>query len=66
LLSDTHSYIDDTILKYVALADEFGTLGILRFGCDRCFKKIKPLRAVYGNIDDAKARMEFPLHNRFM
>jgi predicted phosphodiesterase len=41
-------------------------LGILRFGCDRCFKKIKPLRAVYGNIDDAKARMEFPLHNRFM
>jgi hypothetical protein len=22
LLSDTHSYIDDTILKYVALADE--------------------------------------------
>jgi predicted phosphodiesterase len=24
------------------------------------------LRAVYGNIDDAKARMEFPLHNRFM
>jgi predicted phosphodiesterase len=43
----------------------FGTLGILRFGCDRCFK-IKPLRAVYGNIDDAKARMEFPLHNRFM
>jgi predicted phosphodiesterase len=24
------------------------------------------LRCVYGNIDDAKARMEFPLHNRFM
>jgi hypothetical protein len=30
-------------------------LGILEIGCDRCFKKIKPLRAVYGNIDDAKA-----------
>lgn len=29
-------------------------------------KKIKPLRAVYGNIDDGKARLEFPLHNRFM
>jgi predicted phosphodiesterase len=28
--------------------------------------KLKPLRAVYGNIDDAKARLEFPLHNRFM
>ena len=29
-------------------------------------KKRKPLKAVYGNIDDAKARLEFPLHNRFM
>jgi len=29
-------------------------------------KKIKPLRAVFGNIDDDKARLEFPLHNRFM
>jgi putative phosphoesterase len=28
-------------------------------------KKIKPLRAVYGNIDNDKARMEFPLNNRF-
>jgi predicted phosphodiesterase len=27
---------------------------------------LKPLRAVFGNIDDDKARMEFPLHNRFM
>src|SRR5690606_74815 len=29
-------------------------------------KKHKPLRAVYGNIDDDKARMEFPENNRFM
>jgi len=29
-------------------------------------KKLKSLQAVYGNIDDAQARMEFPLHNRFM
>jgi putative phosphoesterase len=28
-------------------------------------KSRKLLRAVYGNIDDDKARMEFPLHNRF-
>ena len=27
--------------------------------------EIKPLRAVYGNIDDNKARAEFPLNNRF-
>jgi putative phosphoesterase len=67
LLSDTHSHIDDTILKYVALADEVwhaGDIGDL--AVSDALKKIKPLRAVYGNIDDSKARMEFPLHNRFM
>jgi len=67
LLSDTHSHIDDTILKYVRLADEVwhaGDIGDL--SVTDTIKKIKPLRAVYGNIDDAKARLEFPLHNRFL
>jgi putative phosphoesterase len=67
LLSDTHSHIDDTILKYVALADEIwhaGDIGDLHV--TDTLKKFKPLRAVYGNIDDDKARMEFPLNNRFM
>jgi uncharacterized protein len=66
LLSDTHSYIDDAIIKYVHQADEVwhaGDIGNL-FVTDT-IKKIKPLRAVYGNIDDDKARMEFPLNNRF-
>ncbi|MGH2665440.1 metallophosphoesterase family protein [Flavobacterium sp.] len=67
LLSDTHSHIDEAILKYVAMADEVwhaGDIGNLEV--TDVIKKIKPLRAVYGNIDDAKARLEFPLHNRFM
>lgn len=67
LLSDTHSYIDDTILKYVNQADEVwhaGDIGDLIV--TDTIKKIKPLRAVYGNIDDAQARLEFPLNNRFM
>ena len=67
LLSDTHSHIDDTILKYVHLADEVwhaGDIGDL--SVTDTMKKLKPLRAVVGNIDDDKARMEFPLHNRFM
>jgi predicted phosphodiesterase len=29
-------------------------------------KNVKPLRAVYGNIDGAEVRKEFPLNNRFM
>ena len=67
LLSDTHSHLDDTILKYVKLADEVwhaGDIGDL--AVTDTIKKLKPLRAVYGNIDDGKARLEFPLHNRFM
>nr|WP_315186709.1 metallophosphoesterase family protein [uncultured Flavobacterium sp.] len=67
LLSDTHSHIDDTILKYVAQADEVWHAGdIGNLVVTDTIKKYKPLRAVYGNIDDAKARIEFPLNNRFM
>ena len=67
LLSDTHSHIDESILKYVRLADEVwhaGDIGDLKV--TDAIQAIKPLRAVYGNIDDDKARMEFPLHNRFL
>ncbi|CAM3499279.1 metallophosphoesterase family protein [Flavobacterium gelidilacus] len=67
LLSDTHSHIDDTILKYVNQADEVWHAGdIGNLAVTDAIKKLKPLRAVYGNIDDDKARLEFPLNNRFM
>ena len=67
LLSDTHGYIDNDILKYVNQADEVwhaGDIGDLKV--TDAIKKIKPIRGVYGNIDDAKVRLEFPEHNRFM
>lgn len=67
LLSDTHSHIDDTILKYVRLADEVwhaGDIGDLKV--TDTIKKLKPLRAVFGNIDNHEARLEFPLNNRFL
>ena len=67
LLSDTHSHIDDTILKYVKLADEVwhaGDIGDLKV--TDTIKKLKPLRAVFGNIDNHEARLEFPLNNRFL
>lgn len=67
LLSDTHSYIDEAILKYVKLADEVWHAGdIGNLDVTDAIKSLKPLRAVYGNIDDAKARAEFPENNRFM
>ena len=66
LLSDTHSYIDQQILKFARQADEVwhaGDIGDLKV--TDTLKKIKPLRAVYGNIDDKDARAEFPLDLKF-
>lgn len=66
LLSDTHSYIDDRIIEYAKQADEIwhaGDIGDISVADQ--LATIKPLRAVYGNIDDQKARAEFPLNNRF-
>ncbi len=66
LLSDTHSYIDNQILKFVKQADEVwhaGDIGDL--SVTDAIKKMKPLRAVFGNIDDKDARTEFPLDAKF-
>lgn len=66
LLSDTHSYIDDRILEYAQQADEIWHAGdIGDISVTDKLAEIKPLRAVYGNIDDNNARAEFPLNNRF-
>ncbi|WP_299387827.1 metallophosphoesterase family protein [uncultured Lacinutrix sp.] len=67
LLSDTHSHIDNDILKYVKQADEVwhaGDIGDLKVTDE--IAKLKPLRGVYGNIDGDKVRLEFPENNRFM
>lgn len=66
LLSDTHGHMDERILSYAAQADEIwhaGDIGSLEV--TDALAGLKPLRAVYGNIDDALARREFPLDNRF-
>ena len=67
LLSDTHSHIDEVILKYAQLADEVWHAGDIgnKLVTDS-LQEIKPLRAVYGNIDDANCRNEFALQQRFM
>ena len=67
LLSDTHSYIDQRILHYTAQADEVwhaGDIGDLKV-TDALAEKAT-LRAVYGNIDDAKIRATHPLHQEFV
>ncbi len=67
LLSDTHSYIDDQILKFCENSDEIwhaGDIGDLKV--TNALEKVAPVKAVYGNIDDTNIRKEWPLHARFM
>lgn len=61
LLSDTHSYIDEAILAHCAAADEVWHAGdIGDFSLVEKIQAIKPLRAVYGNIDGEAVRSTFP------
>jgi len=67
LLSDTHSFIDDQILKFVKLADEVwhaGDIGSVEV--IDTIKKLKPLKAVYGNIDNHLIRTEFQEDLKFI
>jgi putative phosphoesterase len=67
LLSDTHGHLDERILKYAEDADELWHAGdIGTTAVSDSLKKVKPLKAVFGNIDGAEVRKEFPLNNRFM
>ncbi len=66
LLSDTHSHLDERILEYAQQVDEiwhcgdFGNMEIVEQ-----LEKIKPLRGVYGNIDNHTIRASFPEVLRF-
>ncbi len=59
LLSDTHGFIPERVFELFKDVDEIwhaGDVGSLEV-IDR-LKKFKPLRAVYGNIDDHLIRLE--------
>ena len=59
LISDTHGYLDEKILKYCKSVDEVwhaGDVGNINV-IDK-IREIKPFRGVYGNIDSHKIREE--------
>lgn len=61
LLSDTHGFLPERVFELFKDVDEIwhaGDIGSLAV-TDR-LKAFKPLRAVYGNIDDQQIRTEFP------
>ena len=66
LISDTHGYIDNKILSYCKSVDEVwhaGDIGSIEV-VDK-IKRLKPLKGVYGNIDNHLIRSEFPLDYKF-
>ncbi len=67
LLSDTHSYFDDKFKELFKDVDEIwhaGDLGDIKV-LD-AMQKLKPTRAVFGNIDDAVIRSELKKDLRFV
>lgn len=66
LLSDTHGWIHPRLFEYFAGCDEIwhaGDIGNIETA-DK-LANFKPLRAVYGNIDDARLRLIFKENLRF-
>ncbi len=61
LISDTHSHLDEALHKHIDAADEVWHAGDIGSAeVTDAIKKRKPLKAVYGNIDDQELRKEFP------
>ena len=61
LLSDTHGYVDDHMIKYLKKSDEVwhaGDIGTTQV--TDTILSLKPLRAVFGNIDNHELRLSFP------
>lgn len=66
LISDTHSNLDDAVFKHFENCDEIWHAG--DFGTIELADKLaafKPLKGVYGNIDDKDVRAVYPEHLRF-
>ena len=66
LLSDTHSFLDEKVLPYFSSCDEIWHAGDI--GDKAVLQQLelaKPVRAVYGNIDDRQMQSTLPEDLRF-
>ncbi len=66
LISDTHSFLDNSVFEHFKNCDEiwhagdFGNLEVIE-----ALQKFKPLKGVYGNIDGPEIQHLFPEQNIF-
>ena len=61
LLSDTHGFLDPRVFDYFRQCDEVwhgGDIGDMQVA--RSLEVFKPLRAVFGNIDDRDIQVRYP------
>ena len=66
LLSDTHGWLNPAVFEFFKDCDEIWHVGdIGSTDVADSLSAFKPLRAVYGNIDDQKIRLMFPKVNIF-
>lgn len=66
LISDTHNFLDPKLFKYFTECDELwhaGDIGTISVA--EKLSAIKPLRAVYGNIDGQDIRKIYPENLKF-
>lgn len=66
LISDTHSYLHPSISSFLAQCNEIwhaGDIGDIETA--KAIASIKPLKAVYGNIDGQDIRSFYPLYQSF-
>lgn len=60
LLSDTHSFLDPKVFDYFQACDEIWHGGDFGIGVLEQLESFKPVRAVFGNIDDLELRTMLP------
>ena len=65
LLSDTHGHLDAKVFEYFKDCDEVWHAGDIGDDVADLLAEFKPLRAVFGNIDDKKLQSRFPEDLRF-
>lgn len=61
LISDTHSYLDPKVFEHFKNCDEIwhaGDIGVASVADE--LERFRPLRAVYGNIDEKDLQIRFP------
>jgi uncharacterized protein len=61
LISDTHGFLDETVFKHFDACDEIwhaGDFGMISIA--DALSGFRPLKGVYGNIDGADVRSQYP------